>query len=306
MRFISIISASRRPKSKVRTIRLWTGLSWILLIIFIFTSLGVFKASGMWADYYYYKSVFYVEKKSNERIKRDIISLQKTTDEIRQRMADWFAFEDKTRLIFGIKPVAQEERELGTGGTSSFFEESGWTDNKNFIGLNQLGRDINLLRRQSEYETYQFESVKDFISKQYHYWDHYPTIWPTQGRITSTFGYRVHPVVGYTCMHEGMDIAAPRGEVVLASANGIVHYTGYSGKYGNLLILHHGTYQTVYGHLSQILVRESQMVQRGDLIGYVGQTGMATGPHLHYEVRSNNQRSLNPMQFILGEFIVVD
>jgi murein DD-endopeptidase MepM/ murein hydrolase activator NlpD len=305
MRFISIISASRRSKSKVRTIHLWTGLIWVFPVLILFAFLGLFKASGAWAEFFYYKSVYYIENKSNEKLSAEIALLQKSIDDFQQKMTGWFSFEDKTRLLFGMKEVVAEEREQGTGGVSAPFEENLWREKKDLKGLFNLYREINLLQRQLEFENYQFENVKEFITKQYHYWDHYPSLWPCRGRITSSFGYRVHPIVGYTCMHEGLDIAAPSGEPIVASANGVVQYRGFSGRYGNLLILRHGLYQTVYGHLQQMLVREGQMVQRGDLIGYVGRTGMTTGPHLHYEIRKS-EKVLNPMQYILSDEVVVD
>lgn len=111
---------------------------------------------------------------------------------------------------------------------------------------------------------------------------------PTNGRITSTFGYRVHPISHVRRMHTGVDIAAPIGSRVTASGGGEVIYAGWRGGYGNTVMIDHGHGKTtLYGHMSAILVHSGQVVSRGQQVGRVGSTGYSTGPHLHYEVRIN-------------------
>ncbi|MBS1170926.1 MAG: family metallopeptidase [Burkholderiaceae bacterium] len=116
-------------------------------------------------------------------------------------------------------------------------------------------------------------------------------------RVSSGFSMRVHPVTGNWKQHKGIDFAAPSGTPIKAAADGVVESAKYSGGYGNLIVLKHwGQYSTAYGHLSRFAssLRKGQKVSQGDIIGYVGTTGMSTGPHLHYEFRvANVQR--NPM-----------
>ncbi len=117
---------------------------------------------------------------------------------------------------------------------------------------------------------------------------------PTPGRISSGFGMRRHPLLGYTRMHKGMDIAAPWGTPVYAASDGVVQFAGRASGYGNLVkVKHAGVYGTGYGHLSRIMVRPGQRVRRGQLIGAVGNTGLSTGPHLHYELYRNGA-AINP------------
>jgi murein DD-endopeptidase MepM/ murein hydrolase activator NlpD len=117
---------------------------------------------------------------------------------------------------------------------------------------------------------------------------------PAAGRISSSFGMRRHPLLGYTRMHKGIDIAAPWGAPVYAATDGVVQFAGRSSGYGNFIKLNHGgTFGTGYGHLSRILVRGGQSVRKGQLIGAVGSTGMSTGPHLHYELYKNGG-AVNP------------
>jgi murein DD-endopeptidase MepM/ murein hydrolase activator NlpD len=122
---------------------------------------------------------------------------------------------------------------------------------------------------------------------------------PLEGTITSSFGFRSNPFGGGGGeSHKGLDISAPYGRPVKCTAEGKVVFAGYRGDYGNLVIISHGEeYQTYYGHLSQILVKEGQEVKVSTFIGKVGSTGRSTGSHLHYEIIRNNKK-INPKTFI--------
>jgi murein DD-endopeptidase MepM/ murein hydrolase activator NlpD len=119
---------------------------------------------------------------------------------------------------------------------------------------------------------------------------------PVNGaRLSSGFGMRMHPVLGYSAMHRGVDFAAPIGSPILAAGDGMVERAGPFSTYGNYVKLRHANgYETAYAHMSRVAVRPGQRVRQGEVIGYVGETGRATGPHLHYEVlQAGNQ--INPM-----------
>jgi murein DD-endopeptidase MepM/ murein hydrolase activator NlpD len=125
-----------------------------------------------------------------------------------------------------------------------------------------------------------------------------PSIWPAHGWLSSTVGPRRDPVTGGMDFHSGLDIAGERGQPVYATASGSVTQRGYQGGYGNLIVIDHGFgLETRYGHLLRFAVDEGAQVKRGELIGYVGATGRATGYHLHYEVLANG-RLLNPLQLL--------
>lgn len=117
---------------------------------------------------------------------------------------------------------------------------------------------------------------------------------PVSGRLTSAFGWRVHPLLRFRRLHKGLDIAAPSGTPIRAAADGVVARAGRAGGYGNFVKLNHaGGMASGYGHMSRIAVRAGQRVQQGSVIGYVGSTGMSTGPHLHYELWKNGA-AVNP------------
>jgi len=124
----------------------------------------------------------------------------------------------------------------------------------------------------------------------------YNFIWPVRGRITSPYGMRV--LYGRKDFHAGIDIAGPTGTNIVAAESGRVSYAGYMRGYGNVIILSHdGGYSTVYGHNSVNLVKKGQYVKKGSIIGKVGRTGNATGPHLHFEVRLGG-KPLNPLSYL--------
>ena len=123
---------------------------------------------------------------------------------------------------------------------------------------------------------------------------------PAAGKVTSTFGYRVDPVTGKSgTFHSGIDIAAPRGTPVRAAADGVVRQCGYfKNGYGNLIVIDHGKELcTYYGHLNGFAVKKGKTVKKGSVIGTVGATGKATGPHLHFEVRKGSD-AVDPNAFL--------
>ncbi len=125
-----------------------------------------------------------------------------------------------------------------------------------------------------------------------------PSLWPVVGPITSSFGEREDPFNGEGAFHSGVDISATFGEVVRATANGIVDVASTVSGYGREIVINHGNgIQTLYGHLSGFAVVTGQQVSRGQVIGYVGMSGRSTGPHLHYEVRIHNT-PVNPYGYL--------
>jgi murein DD-endopeptidase MepM/ murein hydrolase activator NlpD len=147
------------------------------------------------------------------------------------------------------------------------------------------GRTLRAIRYQSSYYTAEGKNLRKAFLR-------YPLEF---SRVSSGFGMRKHPIRGGWRAHKGIDYAAPTGTRVRAVADGVVEYAGVKGGYGNVVILrHNGQYSTVYGHLSRITVRRGVRVAQNDTIGLVGQTGWATGPHLHYEFRIAGQ-ARNPL-----------
>ena len=128
-----------------------------------------------------------------------------------------------------------------------------------------------------------------------------PTIWPVEGRLLGPFGQRTDPFSGEGAFHKGVDISAPYGTPVIATAEGIVTFSEFESGYGRLVVVTHGGgMSTYYAHLSRAYVHAGQQVQRGDQVGAVGSTGRVTAPHLHYEVRMSGT-PVNPYRYMVSK-----
>jgi murein DD-endopeptidase MepM/ murein hydrolase activator NlpD len=129
-----------------------------------------------------------------------------------------------------------------------------------------------------------------------------PSIWPVRGYLSERFGNRTDPFTGLRDFHPGIDVAVPRGAKVAAPADGVVAFCGPKNGYGNIIVIDHGYgIVTRFGHLDGFNVRPGQRVKRGDVIGFSGNTGRSTAPHLHYEVWVNDQMR-NPIEYIIDEY----
>ncbi len=128
-----------------------------------------------------------------------------------------------------------------------------------------------------------------------------PNIRPIIGLISSDFGMREHPILKRILFHAGTDFSAPVGTKVIVTADGTVAFSGFDKGFGKTVIINHGNgYQTVYAHLSKTVIRQGQHVNRGDVIAFSGNTGLSTGPHLHYEVHKDNVQ-VNPIGYFSND-----
>jgi murein DD-endopeptidase MepM/ murein hydrolase activator NlpD len=163
-------------------------------------------------------------------------------------------------------------------------------------------REITRLRRDAESRLASFQEIAWYVGNQKSLRNATPSIWPTEGSITSLYGYRFSPMrreEGETGeFHPGIDIANSPDTLIFATADGTVLFSGWSHGYGNMVVIEHGYgIQTVYGHTSKALVKVGDRVAKGQVIAYMGTTGRSTGAHLHYEVRRQGL-PVNPMQFL--------
>ncbi len=157
---------------------------------------------------------------------------------------------------------------------------------------------ISLLQELIPQNTKEMEQLKENVLEHKRELASTPSIWPTRGRVSSEFGPRRSPFTGRPQFHDGIDIAAPRGTPIYATADGKVTRSTYQSGLGNLIIIDHGYgYQTLYGHLSGFAVSDGDQVVKGQLIAYVGNTGVSTGPHLHYTVFVNGVAA-NPRVYL--------
>jgi len=156
-----------------------------------------------------------------------------------------------------------------------------------FAGITDGGKKVRMLKwssgkRDQWYEASGVGETKGMMQK------------PVLGHLTSSFGLRRHPILGFSRMHQGVDFGAPMGAPIVAATDGVVSFAGRHGGHGNYVRLNHsGGMATGYAHMSRIIARVGERVRQGELIGYVGSTGLSTGPHLHYEMYRNG-KAINP------------
>jgi murein DD-endopeptidase MepM/ murein hydrolase activator NlpD len=158
---------------------------------------------------------------------------------------------------------------------------------------------IGWLAKEADVQEQTLQELSSAAEQKSSRWAATPSIWPVKGWVTSGFGPRVSPFTEKPAWHDGLDIGAAANAPVQAPAQGRVTSVGFDPKLGNVVKLDHGFgIETLYGHLAKTLVKEGQRVKRGDVVGLVGSSGLATGPHLHYMVKVNGQ-TFDPTKYIL-------
>jgi murein DD-endopeptidase MepM/ murein hydrolase activator NlpD len=207
------------------------------------------------------------------------------------------------RTIFEAEPVSRNERLAGIGG-SERFKRLNQLDNAELV--KNTAMKLELVKRKMVVQSKSYDEVSELVKVKEKLLAHTPAIQPVSNkqldRISSGFGYRIHPVYKVPKLHEGIDFTAPRGTDVYATADGVVEEANVSARgYGNEIVINHGYgYKTRYAHLTSFKVRRGQQVKRGELIGYVGNTGLSTAPHLHYEVEKDGLK-VNPINFFYND-----
>lgn len=195
-------------------------------------------------------------------------------------------FERKVRITANIDPYGKEKEEiaLGTGGLVLWGGDESNVGVKDLLAI-KLQSEIDTLRSMIKEEKESFAQLLEEIEERREYMRHLPLIWPVRGWVTSEFGYRYSPIKNEYAFHQGIDIATRMGAPVVAPADGTVIFAGWEPGYGMVVIVDHGYgVVTRYAHLSNFYVKVGDTVNRGEVIGAVGNTGITTGPHLHYEV----------------------
>ncbi|MGH7443267.1 MAG: peptidoglycan DD-metalloendopeptidase family protein [Longimicrobiales bacterium] len=214
------------------------------------------------------------------------------------------------RLVAGLEPFDEDVRQVGIGGPGDpgIEETALWAHDRRVArqSFAATGQVSQLLRRARLLE-FSWREAEDTLRDKHARLAATPSIYPTAGYMTSGFSSsRWHPILDRPRPHNGVDIVARVGTPIVAAAHGRVKSAGILGEYGLAVEIDHGYgMHTRYAHASRVLVRPGQMVARGDTIAFVGQTGLAVGPHLHYEVLVHGSPA-DPRGFILQSRVVPD
>ena len=209
------------------------------------------------------------------------------------------------RVIFEAEPIPSTIRQAGVGGTERYKDLLEKGLKREDLILSNLKK-IDQLKKQMYIQTKSYDDIIRLASDKETMWASIPAIQPLSNkelnRMASGFGMRVHPIYKVRKMHTGCDFSAPRGTPIYATGDGEVSLVRSEyGGYGKQIEIDHGYgYVTKYAHLDEFKVKKGQKVKRGEVIGYVGNTGSSTAPHLHYEVIKDNKK-VNPMNFFFQD-----
>ncbi len=207
----------------------------------------------------------------------------------------------KLRLVVGLDTRGEQEASMAQGGAETLSRTALLDVVRQRTGrlVDWVNRDLEVLGQEITSRERSFRELKNFLEEKRSVLASTPTIAPLRGLVTAGYGYRQSPFTGGREMHEGLDIAAPHGTPILATADGIVSFSGPLAAFGNVVFINHGHgFTTFYAHNSANRVKEGQQVRRGDVIAYVGTSGRTTGPHVHYEVQVNGT-TVNPLRYIV-------
>jgi len=286
------------------------SLSWKRIVSLVFSSFVVMlllegSSIALFTDFYHNARIEALDK-SNHQLSSQLKAMGEKVYRIENQMQVIEKQDDDLRVFADLPKIDTDLREVGVGGTSG-------EDNTAMSMLPaelshktaELHGILDRLERRISLSVENHREVKNRLAENQQRINHYPTIRPIlTGRLTDKFGMRLDPFIERRKHHDGIDISAEVGTEVYAAAAGVVekaitNYEPFNG-YGKEVIIDHGYgFKTRYGHLSEVLVHPGQRVNRWDMVGKVGETGRATGPHLHFEVLRDNV-AVNPESYILN------
>ncbi len=242
-------------------------------------------------------------KRENKRLLTQFELMQKDLEKIETVLSEIQQRDDNIyRVIFESEPIPSTVRKGGFGGTNRYSELEDLNNSELII---ETARKLDVVAKEAYIQSKSYDEVMKMALNKEKMLASIPAIMPVANedlkRTASGWGYRIHPIYKVRKMHYGMDFTAPVGTPIYATGDGKVVEVSGSAKsrvsFGLMVLIDHGFgYETLYGHLSSFSVRMGQEIKRGDIIGYVGNSGGSTAPHLHYEVHKNGT-PVNPAYY---------
>ena len=278
--------------------------------------LGIFlMTSFMFALVFYILADNFIDSPKEKRLKRDLDNMVLQYEIMNERLnqvstvlRDMQDRDDNIyRVIFEADPIPNEVRQAGFGGANRYKNLEGYGNADLIIDTRKK---LDVITKQVYVQSKSFDDVLELAKNKDEMLQSIPAIQPVANkdlrRMASGFGYRIHPIYKVRKLHTGMDFSATTGTPIYATGDGIISRDRGKNKvgghgYGRYVVIDHGYgYKTLYAHMSKKTVKPGQKVKRGDIIGYVGNTGASTAPHLHYEVIKNGSK-INPINFFYND-----
>lgn len=253
----------------------------------------------------------FLDSPKEKMLRREIEALQlqynllhKKMDQVQVVLNDLQDRDDNIyRVIFESEPIPNSIRQAGFGGSDRY---SVFDNYDNAELLKTTTERLDKITKQLYIQSKSFDEVVKLAKNKEKLISSIPAIMPINNkdlrRQPGGFGWRTHPIYKTPEFHPGMDFAAEQGTPIYATGDGVVEVADANAQgYGNHVVINHGFgYQTLYGHMSKIAVRVGKQIKRGELVGYVGSTGLSTAPHIHYEVIKNGEK-VNPINFYFND-----
>jgi murein DD-endopeptidase MepM/ murein hydrolase activator NlpD len=264
----------------------------VALAVAVVAAVGVSTAGLLVGDWLHLRALTREAVTFQQQIaeqRRTIDTFNRRVAELRQEMAGWRALHAKIWEPFGPE-LAPGGRDRGIGG--------GYARPERPAAGSSPGQELDRLIESVTEEGDNLKALERLMSRAGKALAALPSRWPVRGPVNSEFGSRLSPWTNRSEFHSGIDIRAERGTPVRAPAAGVVAFAGTQPEYGVTIVLDHGQdIRTLYGHLTKVAVQAGERVQRGAVIGYTGNTGRSSGPHLHYEIVVKNQ-PVNPRAYL--------
>ncbi len=280
--------------------KLLTMVSAIFMMLFLMVSVSL----AFFTDFYQNLEISSLSK-SNSHLRAQLDTMGEKIEKIEDVVASLEQEDDHLRLAADLPRIDEDTRHVGIGGLLDVNYELPIVGSRALDDASGYQNTLETMERRLALTQHSRDEIRSKLEESREIMKHTPSIRPlVGGRISDNFGFRLHPILDKIRRHPGIDIAAERGTEVYATAAGVVEkiVTTYqrNKSWGKYVLIDHGFgHKTLYGHLSKILVRTGQKVDRWNPVGLVGSTGLATGPHLHYEVRRDG-KPLDPQSYILN------
>ncbi len=276
----------------------------LILFITIVFSWVCYDYHRMKTDPYshpYFASTLTLQQEEIENQRKQLQAFAQHIQILKQQVVITTALENKVRIIADIDKQDRNSGFLGIGGIPiNNLQIEIPLEADHSVLVREMHSQVKDLTKHTKNQKLGLETLIAKLQEKRNLLASSPTIRPTEGWITSKFGYRTSPFTNQRSFHAGLDIANKTGTKVVATADGKISFTGPRFNYGKMIKIDHGYgVVTKYAHLSKILVKPGQKVKRGQTIGLMGNTGRSTGPHLHYEVVVNNV-PVDPVKYILN------
>lgn len=253
----------------------------------------------------------YLDSPKEKQLQREIAELNLQYELLNNRMGEVSEVLDDIqerdnnvyRTIFEAEPIPVSIRKAGFGGVDRYKELQGYNNSNLML---ETSKRLDRISKQLYIQSKSFDEVVKLVKGKAKLLASIPAIQPISNEDLrhqpGGFGWRTHPIYKTPEFHPGMDFAAPQGTEIRSTGDGVIERADAAAQgYGNHVVINHGYgYETLYGHMLKFVVHVGQQVKRGQLIGYVGSTGLSTAPHVHYEVHKNGQ-VVNPINFYYND-----